>query len=445
MQKATTLSRFKPGSFRELLMLAMPLMVISFSDNIMIFFDRIILSHYSLTALNATTLASQAVEVFQYAIWAIAGMTEIFVARLYANKKYKVMAIPCWQMIYLALMSLPVVILISHLTGKLILHGIYQTLGLPYYMIMMYSVPLVGIVTALAGFHIGQGKMKLVLYSTMTINIINLVLDFILIFGIHNSIPAMGPAGAALSAVISLFIQAVWLFIIFLNKKNRDQFQTYLWDFNKKYFIKAIKAGLPLATSHISELFGWFVLIKIISGTNIKNFTIISVGSTLYLIFSFLSDGIYRALSTLISHHLGAENHQLLIRRSIILGLALLLTILLITAIPVVFFPNLILHLFNLKGHLLNWQHDLSIGLLFSWIFFMLNGVFWIYGAFFTAKNNTKFIMLVCTFSMWLFTILPVYLIVRFSSLAPELIWPLVDVYMFMSAAAIITRYLKTN
>lgn len=442
MQTKTKLTAFQPGSINELIAIALPLIIVSLSENIMIFFDRIILSHYSLVSLNAATLASQAVEIFQYGLWAITGMCEIFVAGLVAQQALQELAKPCWQMIYLSVFTLPFIIILSHLAGQWVLPTEYQAAGLGYYQVLIFTVPLIGMIAALAGFFVGQGKIKLIVYSTITINLINLVLDFILIFGIKNHVPAMGASGAAISAVISLFIQVTWLFLIYLNKENRLQFNTSHINFSYHYFKKCIKVGWPISASHACEMFAWLLIIKMIATTGIKNFTIISVGSTLYLIYALLNDGLYRSLSTIISHHFGAKNFSA-VRITLYKGFGLLFVFLFILAIPVIFFPNSIIHLFNLKHHAASWHHDIKMSLGFIWLYFLLLGMYWIFAALLTAKHRTKFIMLGNILSIWLATTLPFYLIIHFNKLKSEFIWPLMCTYVFIGCLSIFIYYKK--
>jgi MATE family multidrug resistance protein len=443
MKTKTKLTAFQPGSFNELIAIALPLIIVSLSENIMIFFDRIILSHYSLISLNAATLASQAVEIFQYGLWAITGMCEIFVAALVAQQALQELAKPCWQMIYLSLFTLPFIIILSHVAGQWILPNAYQAAGLGYYKILIFTVPLIGFIAALAGFFVGQGKIKLIVYSTITINLINLALDFILIFGIKNHLPAMGASGAAISAVISLFIQVIWLFLIFLNRDNRLRFNTAHINFSYAYFKKCISVGLPISASHACEMFAWLLIIKMIATTGIKNFTIISIGSTLYLIYAFINDGLYRSLSMIISHHFAANNLNS-VKLTLYKGFGLLFTFLFILAIPAIFFPNSIIHLFNLKHYASVWAHDIKMSLSFIWLYFLLLGMYWVIAALLTAKRRTKFIMAGNVLSIWLATTLPFYLFIHYHRLKSEFIWPLMCAYVFISCLNIIIYYKRT-
>lgn len=438
------ITRHAPGSIKELIVLALPLIIISLSENLMIFFDRIILAHYSLFSLNAVTLASQAIEVFQFGIWAIVGMSELFVARSYARNQLTAMATPCWQMIYFSLLCVPVIFVITQYTGKLILPHQFQFAGLGYYTIAMYTVPLFGLITALSAFFVGQGKVKLVVCTTIVINMINLVLDFIFIFGIHGIVPALGGEGAALSAVISLAIQVLWLFLSFMSKYNRTHYHTHIAKFNSGYFAKCIKVGLPVALSHACEMMALVFVIRIVADTNIKNFTIISIGTTLCLVYAVITDGLSRSLGTIVSNHLSAHNLKS-ISKTLRRGIGLLLAFLFVVAAIMFVEPHLILRLFNLNRFAMHWQHDIKISFIFIWLYFLFSGLYWIYAAVLTANHRTKVIMVTNILCIWLLTALPIYLLAVNNKLTAFLIWPLICGYVVFGFISIYVYYLRSQ
>lgn len=440
MKNRLALTHHKPGSLKELLFFAMPLMVIALSDNIIIALDRIILSHYSLAALNSVTLSSQFITVLQYIIWAVTGMTELFIAKLSSFNQKKEMATPCWQMIYLSLSTIPLIFLLAQYTGSFLLKDNYRTLGMPYYQIMIYSVPLIGIITTLSGFFVGQGKMKAIFYLSIFSNLINVCLDFTLIFGVKNIIPAMGPKGAAISGIISLSIQALWLFAIFVNKTHRTQYNTIAFGFNIQYFLKSLRLGLPIAFGHTSDMLGWLVLMLILSNTSTEIFTLISVGSTLYLIFAFFVDGLYRALSTIVSNHIASKRPQAIFN-AIGSSIKLLAVALIIIAIPLIFFPNALLQLFNLKHNAASWHSILTLNFVFIWLFLGLNGLLWIFCAALTAYHDTKFLMVINISTLWLITIMPIYLLAKHASPNLQYIWPIINAYVVVASAAVMIRY----
>lgn len=441
MKHFKQITSYAPGSINELVMIALPLIMISLSENIMIFFDRIILAHYSLESLNAVTLASQAVEIFDYGLWAITSTSEIFVAASYARNQLKRMAIPCWQMIFLSLFMIPVVFIFGNYTGHWILPVAFQAAGLTYYKIVIYGVPLIGIVTAFSAFFVGQGKVKIVLLSTIVVSVINLVLDFVFIFGVGTIIPAMGATGAALSEVISLLIQVIWLFMVYLNKYNRSTYGTHILYFNYKFFSRILKVGVPVSLSHVCELVAWLFIIKMIAKTGMKNFTIISVGSTLYLIYAIIIDGLSRSVSTIISNHISAQNF-ISISKTLHSGVRFLLSFLMILAVLMLVYPNVIMRMFNLNQYAMHWQHDIKLSFVFILLYFTFSGMYWIYAAVLTATRNTRFIMISNILSIWVLTVLPIYILVQNDLLLAAYIWPIMCAYVLFGFITIYVYYM---
>jgi MATE family multidrug resistance protein len=442
MQNTQSFTKKKPGSLAELMYIILPLMMVSFSENMMVFFDRIILSHYSLISFNSVTLASQFIEVFEYAIWSLAGISEIMVARLYAQKKISQLSVPCWQMIYLSLALFPVMAILSFYTAPLVLHGAYLNNAGSYYKVMLYTVPLLGIIAALSGFFIGQGKIKLVLISSLVVNIINLCLDIVLVFGFSPYIPKLGPLGTAISAVIALSIQCIWMFSVYLKKSNRKLYGTHEYRFNFFYFKKCIKLGLPLASGHVGEMLGWVVIIKLISHTSLVNFTIVSAGSTLYLLFDFVIEGIFRGLSAMIGfyHQIGRRD---IIKQAIQSSLVLFLFIILLLAVLLIIFPHLVIHVFNLSKYPASWVHPLRVSFIFIWIYFLFLGSFWLYSSIKIAKNSINFTMFINVMAMWICAVLPIYFICEHYSLRSLYIWPIIDCYIIVACLLIWLRSLR--
>lgn len=430
----------KPGSLGEVLQVILPLMAVALSENLMIFFDRIILAHYSLLSFNSVTIASQAIEILQYAIWAIASMTEVFIARLYAHKKLTLLARPIWQMIYLSIFSIPLVFIIGLLSVPIVLHGALYTNAAPYYLIMMATIPLIGIIAAISGFFIGQGKLKIVVYTTLFSSLVNLALDFILIFGINHFVPAFGTTGAAISAVISLFLQMLWLGLAFFTRHNRKKFKTTNAKFCSKEFKKLLKLGLPIALTHSGEMLAWLVILKLISATNITNLTIISIGSTLYLVFAFVIEGVYRGLTTISSYYYQLKESYL-VKKSFSSCLFLLITFMLLLLLPFFIFPNIIINLFNLANMKNDFIQVMAINMRYIWLYFFLLAIFWLYAALMTAKNKTKTIMFINIISIWCFAVLPLALLIYLQMLHATFIWKFINIYMLTACVLLVFAF----
>ena len=97
-----SLTKYEEGSFRELLSMAMPLMLCSFSMMLMLFVDRLLLAHYSTAALNSAVSASTLGWAMLFGWVVLANITEVFVAQYHGAKQLNKMGEPVWQMLWMS-------------------------------------------------------------------------------------------------------------------------------------------------------------------------------------------------------------------------------------------------------------------------------------------------------------------------------------------------------
>ena len=128
-------------------------------------------------------------------------------------------------------------------------------LALPYIDLVAFSlVPLV-IFQAFKQFSEGLSQTKYPMYATILANVINIALNYILIFG-HFGFPKMGLIGAALGTLISRIVMVFHLWYLL---KRRPKFHDYVTqlDFRaieKKVMEKIIGLGFPSALQMFFEV-----------------------------------------------------------------------------------------------------------------------------------------------------------------------------------------------
>ena len=141
-------------------------------------------------------------------------------------------------------------------------------MALPYYRLMAYGLPFVMIYGAIKQLLEGVGNTKSAMIVAVTTNVINVVLNYVLIFGKCGFEP-MGAYGAGLATLISRIINPLLLGAYFIcSKKYRE----YISLFTRKVeylrnSIKLIKLGFPIAGQMVLEalafiftgvMMGWF-------------------------------------------------------------------------------------------------------------------------------------------------------------------------------------------
>ena len=144
-------------------------------------------------------------------------------------------------------------------------------LALPYLDLVALSlVPLI-IFQAFKQFSEGLSQTKYPMYATIIANVVNITLNYLLIFG-NLGFPKMGIVGAAIGTLASRVIMVVFIWLLLRSKKK---FHDYVTGFNfakleDKVMSKIINLGFPSALQMFFEV-GIFTSAVWLSGVLGKN------------------------------------------------------------------------------------------------------------------------------------------------------------------------------
>ena len=144
-------------------------------------------------------------------------------------------------------------------------------LAIPYLNFVSLSlIPLI-VFQALKQFSDGLSNTKYPMYATILANVINITLNYLLIFGTFG-FPELGITGAAIGTLISRIIMVYFLWMIF---KKKEKFKPYITGLNfrkieKKVTNKLFNLGFPSALQMFFEV-GIFTAAIWLSGVLGKN------------------------------------------------------------------------------------------------------------------------------------------------------------------------------
>ncbi|MCW5515931.1 MATE family efflux transporter [Muriicola sp. Z0-33] len=129
------------------------------------------------------------------------------------------------------------------------------TLAIPYLDIVAFSlIPLI-IFQAFKQFSEGLSQTKYPMYATVLANVVNIVLNYLLIFGTFG-FPKLGIIGAAIGTLASRIIMLVFLWVLL---RNKEKFRAFVSGFNfkkieKRVMKKIIDLGFPSALQMFFEV-----------------------------------------------------------------------------------------------------------------------------------------------------------------------------------------------
>lgn len=166
-------------------------------------------------------------------------------------------------------------------------------------------------------FFFGLGKTRVVLVTSLIANVVNIGVNYVLIFG-KLGFPQMELEGAAIGTVCSSVLLMVLQGSIFLSSKYNKEYNTR--DFGciaRKYWGQIIKVGLPAGIHFFSDMFTWFAFTTILVG-NFGTFAITANTVVVrYISLSFMpAVGIGIAATALVGKYIGMKRKDIARKRA---------------------------------------------------------------------------------------------------------------------------------
>ena len=288
-----------------------PLILGLLSGSIMMFADRVFLGNYDLAALNAAANAGMAFFSMFILPMVIASISEVFVGRLNGEGQKEKVGEPVWQMIWFSLMTIPFFTIGGRLLVPLFSYGSANVHLEADYFILSCDFGVFWTLTgALIGFYVGLGRPQVVMVCTFAANLLNILLDYLLIFGIWI-FPEMGVKGAALATGIAMASQTLFFGLGFLSSKSRATYKTQNFAFDWPLFSECIRIGVPAGLGRFMEVIAHTFFFRIISYTGELQMTIVAMVQSIYVLISFSSEGLCKAVTAIASNLIGAKRLDL--------------------------------------------------------------------------------------------------------------------------------------
>lgn len=302
---------------RRLLRLAVPLIISTGSYSVMQFFDRMFLAWYSADAVRAAMPAGFLALNFIIGPMMVAGITGMLAAQHEGAGERPLAARATAQGVWFSLVSWPLLLLCIPF-GLWILkssghpEGVYQD-ERTYFILLMATGVTGSLKSALGGFFSGIGRTSVVMWSNLAANVVNIGLDYVLIFGKFGA-PEMGIAGAAVGTIVAE-VFTVLLYLAAYLQRGYEPYRTRAeWRWDGGMMRKLVRFGLPSGI-HLALEFAAFSAFLMLTGRLVAEE---SVASNLALNINGIAVmpilGISFAVTTLVGQYQGAGQHALAAR-----------------------------------------------------------------------------------------------------------------------------------
>jgi putative MATE family efflux protein len=336
-------------SYESIWKIAYPIMIGSIAQTMLGLTDTAFLARVGEVELGASAIGG----VF-YFVLAMVGMgfsigSQIMMSRKAGeNNPYSIGRIfdhSILLMITLSVLVFTLVTFSSHfifsriITSPLVLSGA----GL-FIKSRIWGIFFVMIAMSFRAFYTGISQTRIITYSAIVMTVLNVVLDYLLIFG-HYGFPEMGITGAGLASAISEAVAALYLIIYTAFKKDIKNFRLFTFEkISNEMFGKITRMSGPIVMQNLISMGAWFAFFVFIERLGVHELAISNIVRSNYMIMMTPVWGFSSAANSMVSNLIGqnkAGEVVSLLKKIITLSLCISVTLVLFN----VLFAEWVLHL----------------------------------------------------------------------------------------------------
>lgn len=436
------------SGYREVLVISIPLILSTGAWSILLFFDRMFLAWYSPAAIAAAMPAGMTSFAMLCFFIGTAAYVNTFVAQYYgAAEENKIGAI-VWQGIYFSALSLfvifPAYFLARHFFALVGHAPEVQAQETIYFKILMYSAVFMVLNNALGSFFSGLGKTLIVMWVSLIITVINVALDYVLIFG-NFGFPEMGIRGAATASNIAIVSGAlVYLYLIF-QKKYRKRFNLITsWKFKRSLFDRLIYFGAPNGIRLFIDMSAFTAFLMFVGTLGTHEGVATNIAFNIEALAFLPMVGMMIGVAVLVGQRLG-ENKPELAEKAAWSAIHLTLVFFGLLAVLYLTVPKVFIYPFTLQGGLAELNNSVEtivILLRFVAFFCLFDAIFLVFLGSLEGAGDTRFIMKMSIVISIFLLVVPCYLYIRFFDASLLGLWWIITLNVMIYCAVFYWRFI---
>jgi len=344
-------------SYKRIWLIAYPIIIGSIAQNVINVTDTAFLGRLGEVALGGGAIGG----LFYLSIvmlgWGFGIGTQIVVARRFGEGAVRAIGRTVEHgLLFLLGLALAILLLVLAFKDDF-LRLIISSDEVRYTSIDFVNYRIWGIFFAHANFifralYIGIGKTKVITLTTLVMVVINIFLDYSLIFG-HFGFPEMGVSGAALASVVAE-ISCTIVFLVFTYAKLPvNDYRLFRFKlFSSKLLVRLLKVSVPMMFQNFFSFAVWFVFFLLIEKMGESELAVSNIIRSVYVVLLIPIMGFASATNSLVSYVIGKGYQNQVFR---VITKTSVISVLGVTAIVAVcsLFPKQLLMVYTTNSHLI--------------------------------------------------------------------------------------------
>ena len=435
------------AGYRQVLTVAIPLILSTGAWSVQHFVDRMFLTWYS----PETIAAAMPAGMLNFAVMSLflgtAGYVNTFVAQYYGSGRHKRIGPALWQGIYIAVIGgmvhLGLIPLAKSIFGFVGHEPRIQQNEIMYFqMLCLGAAPAIAS-SAMSGFFSGRGKTWPVMWVNVLATAVNLIMDYALIFG-HWGFPELGIRGAGIATVISACFSFTIYLVLISRRTHERQYHTLSWRLERALFARLMRFGFPNGAQFFLDIAGFTAFILLLGrlGTTALAATNIAFNINSLAFLPMIGFGI--AVSVSVGQYLGKDRPDLA-ERSVYSGFHLTFLYMSTMAALYVLVPNLFLRPFAAQADAERFAdiREMAVVLLrFVAVYSVFDTLNIIFAAGIKGAGDTRYVMVMILVVSSLVLVVPSYVALVLLHAGLYAGWTIASAYIILLGFAFLFRFL---
>lgn len=418
----------------------------SAAQNTIVLADNIFLYHKSAVEFATIGIIGVFYLVLATIGYGISRGGQIIIARRYGENKLDHVKRSFYALVFLEILMALFLFTFIQTSGRWFL-GLFidsaeiLDLSLQYLIPRSYGLFFSYVGVAIIGLYTGIAKTKFIIWDMLLLMVINICLNYILIFGRYG-FPEMGIAGAAWASTIAEIVAFIVFVIYMIYDKDIKKFRIFEFvTVSRSEILGVYKISTPMIAQAILGIGSWFIFFSLVENLGLRQLELSNLIRNVYLLLSIPCWGFSAGINTHVSNFIGQGRRAAvfpIIKKTMYANLLITMAI----AVPVIWQPDIFLY--PLFG-----GTDMSLiseaGNLF-WVLLVIMLIFSIGGTFFNGLLGTGATQVGLWIQGGCALVYLIYIYVSIKILQADVVWAWGSEILYWSLILILSIvYLRSN
>ncbi|MBZ0167256.1 MAG: MATE family efflux transporter, partial [Candidatus Omnitrophica bacterium] len=341
------------GGIKEVLTIALPMVISYACESVMIFTDRLFLSQLGPDLMNASMAGGVTAYMMMTFFLGLCGYCTALVAQYFGAGQKGKSSVAVTQAVIIALIGYPLI-----LASRPAAYILFDKSGigpgqlqpqLLYFNTLLWFCLFPLLRQTLSSYFTGIGKTRVVMGAAITAMGVNVVANYLLIFG-KCGFPQLGILGAACGTVIGALTGLVVLLSVYVARTNADEFGVrHSLRFDQSIMGRLLRFGYPPGLEMFLNLIAFDLFILIFHAVGPASATSSTIALNWDIVIYVPLIGLEMGITSLVGRYMGARDIAAAknsVRSALGMGLIYALTVIVVFT----FFADHLVDVFRAPG-----------------------------------------------------------------------------------------------